>query len=66
MNRSEFEFEGKTYIAVEGDEPCIECALYGGPSTPNCLASDKSFSIIPACSGKFRSDGRSVIFKEKQ
>lgn len=61
MNENEFEFNGKTYVAVEDELPCKNCAFWG-----------KSCGIlqwhgkIPPCSAPYRKDDKDVRFVMKE
>jgi hypothetical protein len=63
IDENEFEFEGKTYVAVEG-AGCEGCHIMRDHSeTMPCLG---SYERIPACLWSDRSDKRNKVFKEKQ
>lgn len=55
MSESEFELDGKHYIAIRGDN-CENCAMDDGD---RCICA-------PQCEGLRRFDGVNVIFVEKQ
>ena len=60
MDENEFIFNGKTYIAVpEPDDCCCECDLL-----QKC--SPDGINGVPKCQANKRTDGRDVIFVEKQ
>lgn len=59
MGENEFEFEGKTFIAVESNLECDGCAFDGF----FCNLDWKSY---PACMAGRRHDKKEVIFVEKQ
>lgn len=56
MNENEFEFEGKTYVALRTDiDDCVGCEMQHLP----CYK-------VAKCSKNERVDGFDVIFVEKQ
>ena len=56
-NENEFELNGKKYVAIEEGklDNCLGCAFYTDPD--GCFFS-------PACSASFRTDKRSMVWKE--
>jgi hypothetical protein len=64
-NENEFEFEGKTYVAVDDKGSCKECSFYSDQELRSCLALSH-LEIIPRCYPYARKDRRDVNFKEKQ
>jgi hypothetical protein len=60
-NENEFEFEGKTYVAVEGGD-CYLCAMY---IDDNCIGLGDN-TTIPWCGMNDRDDKRYVHYAEKQ
>lgn len=58
MNENEFEYNGKMYVTTDSDGNCDGCHLV---DSDDCLYGDR-----PACTSSHRSDGRYVIFVEKQ
>lgn len=62
MNENEFEFNGKTYVAVEDESPlCSGCAFF----EYHCIRL-QTFGKIPRCTVIDREDGRLVKFFEKE
>jgi len=56
MNENEFEHDGKVYVAVDAEFACDGCAAqFSG-----------RFCSVAKCCDDERSDGRDVIFVEKQ
>jgi hypothetical protein len=62
MSEDEFEYNGKTYIAVDS-KGCDFCAMVMGGE---CLCLGDDAQNIPQCYGDFRIDKRNVHFEEKQ
>lgn len=61
MNENEFDYNAKTYVAVETEKPCDKCAFV---RDIGCV-SLKIRGIIPECLSRFRADGKRVFFVEK-
>lgn len=59
MNQNEFQFNGKTYVAIEnnGGSTCMGCAF----SRLDCY----NIKSIPPCLSQIREDGSCVHFVEK-
>lgn len=66
MNENEFEYDGKTYIAVEDtglkSEACKNCVFF---DLLRCCLMLRVRGIIPNCLNGVRNDGRDVHFVEK-
>ena len=62
MNENEFEYEGKTFEAIEKAKSMSRCTYCAFEKGVECLEEVE----IPGCSREVRLDGRSVIFVEKQ
>jgi hypothetical protein len=61
MNEDEFEYEGKTYVAVEGSG-CELCAMFINYDCSVINAGDS----FPQCYSKFSKDKADVHFEEKK
>jgi hypothetical protein len=57
-DENEFEFEGKTYVAVVD-----ELGIYG---CGNCAFKDKDCAALPSCFAEERGDSLPAHFEEKQ
>lgn len=63
MNENEFEHEGKTFEAIEKAKSMSRCTHFAFDKTHDCL---DPYNEIPSCDEADRTDGRRVIFVEKQ
>lgn len=62
--RTEWQYEGKTYIA----KPCEDCAqcAFGVDNGNGIIESSEGCRQSPDCIGPYRADGKTIIWIEKQ